>query len=63
MGGRGGWTGRTWDLTHIYTWQCPINVVFKVLLKNNIGTLVTEFKVFEGVQMETRIKLYQNVLN
>ena len=44
-------------------WQCPIKVVFKVLLRKHIGTLVTKIKISEGTQRETRIKLHENLLN
>ena len=30
------------------TRACPINVVFYILLLKNIGTMVTQFKMFEG---------------
>ena len=37
----------------LYIWGCPINVVLKVLLQKNVGTMVTTFKIFEGLANST----------
>ena len=47
------WQSASVSYVRMFIGGCPINVVFKISPKTNIGTMVTQFKIFEENANET----------